>query len=313
MKLSELVQYRNELKKISTVGLQRTVSDELDSVMHVIENQQIKIGTCTEQLTQSLIDIEKKFFSFEKILKQLKGQIDDLISAGEKPWFQKSYEVYETGLHESAENILEKLPEISKDIEMILQSRLMSYVDWRYPAMIIRPGNESFIDFMVGYDPLYLLDTSHDLLKPSIEKFPEQYQRRVRPYVIKENSAASFLGKIPDGQFGMCLVYGFFEYKPFEVIKKYLSEIYDKLQPGGIFIMTYNDCDRANAVALVEKGYACYTPGYLIQDLAKNTGFEQVFTWNDGSSSSWLELRKPGKLKSLRGGQTLAKVVAKPK
>jgi hypothetical protein len=313
MKLSDLVNYRNKIEKISTAGLQRTVSDELDSIMHVIDNQQIKIGTCSEQLTQSLIEIEKKFFSFEKILKQLKGQIDDLISAGEKPWFQKSYEVYETGMHERTEDILEKLPGISKDTELILLSRLMNYVDWRYPAMIIRPGRESFIDSMVGYDPLYLLDTNYDLLRPAIEKFPTQYQRRVRPYVIKENGAPTFLGKIPDGQFGMCLVYGFFEYKPFEIIKKYLSEIYDKLQPGGILIMTYNDCDRATAVALVEKGYACYTPGYLIQDLAKIIGFKQIFTWNDGGSSSWLELRKPGELKSLRGGQTLAKVVAKPK
>ena len=313
MKLSELINFRNKLEKLSTASLQRTAGEELLAIMHVIESQNIKIGDCIEQLNQNTAEVEKKFVAFEKNLNRLKAQVDDLIRASEKPWYQKSYEMYEDSIHEKPEDIIEKLPKISSDTESILYSRLMSYTDWRYPAMIIRPGAESFVERMVGYDPLYLLDTSYDLLKPAIEKFPIQYQRRIRPYVIKEHGTQPFLGKVPDKQFGMCLVYGFFEYKPFEIIKKYLLEIYEKLQPGGTLIMTYNDCDRATAVALVEKRYACYTPGYLIQDLARSSGFEQIFIWNDGGSSSWLELRKPGELKSLRGGQTLAKVLAKPK
>ena len=59
---------------------------------------------------------------------------------------------------------------------------------------------------------------------------------------------------------------------------------------------------------LVEQFAASYTPGYLIRELACNVGFEQVYTWDDGGPSVWLELRKPGTLDSLRGGQMMAAI-----
>jgi hypothetical protein len=46
----------------------------------------------------------------------------------------------------------------------------------------------------------------------------------------------------------------------------------------------------------------------LIRELASSVGFYQTHTWGDGGPSVWLELRKPGKLYSIRGGQTLAQV-----
>jgi hypothetical protein len=118
--------------------------------------------------------------------------------------------------------------------------------------------------------------------------------------------------KIPDGQFGLCLAFYLFDFRPLEIIKKYLTEIYHKLKPGGVLIMTFNDCDREKAVQLVENNFACYTPGYLILDLAKSLGYEVLYSWNDGGSSTWLELSKPGELTTLKGGQSFAKVVAYP-
>ena len=64
---------------------------------------------------------------------------------------------------------------------------------------------------------------------------------------------------------------------------------------------------------MVEQHFSCYTPGGMLRDLAESIGFETVFSWNDDSPSTWLELRKPGELTSLRGGQTLAKIFAKSK
>jgi hypothetical protein len=106
-------------------------------------------------------------------------------------------------------------------------------------------------------------------------------------------------------------VYNFFEFKPFEIIRKYLTEIYQKLKPGGTLIMTFNDCDRDKAVKLAEQHYACYTPGAMIQPFAATVGYNQIFSWNNNGPTTWLELRKPGALTSLRGGQTLAKIIKK--
>jgi hypothetical protein len=54
-----------------------------------------------------------------------------------------------------------------------------------------------------------------------------------------------------------------------------------------------------------------YTPKRLILKHAFNLGFELAFAHDGTGDVSWLELRKPGDLASLRGGQTLAKIVAK--
>jgi SAM-dependent methyltransferase len=135
-----------------------------------------------------------------------------------------------------------------------------------------------------------------------------QYQNRLRPYTTNDWSDQPILEKIPTDQFGVCLAYNVFNHRPLEIIRRYLEEIYTKLRPGGALLMTYNDCDRAHAVILVEQFCASYTPGYLIRNLAQNIGFNLVHTWSDGGPSVWLELRKPGQLISKRGGQALAKI-----
>jgi hypothetical protein len=104
----------------------------------------------------------------------------------------------------------------------------------------------------------------------------------------------------------------FFNFRPFEVLKKYLTEIYQKLRPGGMFVLTFNDCDRDKGVMLVEQHFCCYTPGYLIRELAQSLGYEILFSWTDQGPTTWLELRKPGEFESLRGGQSLAKILPKP-
>jgi hypothetical protein len=62
---------------------------------------------------------------------------------------------------------------------------------------------------------------------------------------------------------------------------------------------------------LAERRYACYTPGSLIKELATNIGYVQMFSWDNDGPTTWLELKKPGTLTSLRGGQTLAKIINK--
>ena len=74
--------------------------------------------------------------------------------------------------------------------------------------------------------------------------------------------------------------------------------------------MTYNNCDRAHGVIRAEHVWMLYTPRRLIERHAVETGFE-LTTAHDGKGDvSWIEFRKPGDIASLRGGQTLAKIVA---
>lgn len=312
MKLSELVNYRNLLDAMSARPIARTSDQEIEKITHLVSTQQIQLAEFGSHLEQRRQDIAQTFEAFEQELQALKLEIKNLIDATEPPWFVESYRLYEQEMiHETADYILNRRPEISDDTERFYRTRIVRYNNWQHPAMIIRPGQEIYIHDLLASDPLYLVDESHDLLVPAMSQFNEQYQNRLRPYTVNERNGQEILGKLPNEQFGLVFAYNFFNFRPFEVIKQYLTEIYQKLRPGGFLVMTFNDCDRDKAVMLVEQHFCCYTPGYLLRELAQSLGYEIVFSWTDQGPATWLELRKPGEFLSLRGGQALSKIVPK--
>lgn len=311
MKLSELVHFRAMLDMHNAIQISRVARAELDKIHYTINSQPLKVGQFQEVLDAQTDLIQQGFVEYQAQLDNLKQELDAMIDQAEPAWFQESYRLYEEEMvNETADYILARRLPTTTQTNVTLRSRLMNYTNWQLPGIIIRPGTEAFVEDMVSYDPLYLVDSDYALLKPAVEKFPETYQRRLRQYIIDEQDE-QMLYKIPKNQFGMCLIYNFLNYKPLEVIRRYLTEVYEVLRPGGVCILTFNDCDRSIAVGLVEQHFACYTPGGLVYDLARSLGYEIIFTWNDGEASTWLELRKPGELTSLRGGQTLAKIIPK--
>jgi hypothetical protein len=312
MRFSELVAFRNQLDSLSTTVVKGQVDQDLNRVHHLMQHCPENLCELRQQLEQQQNTIQQQLDVFDSLLEQAKQQVKLDITEQEKPWFTESYRLYEQEMpNESTEYILNRRQQLTDETQQVLLRRLENYTDWRVPGLIVRPGHESFVQGMVANDPLYLVDQNYDLLVPTLNRFPEAYQRRLRTYVINERGTDPLLQKIPDGQIGLCLVYNFFNFKPFEVIKQWLLELKVKLRPGGVLIMTINDCDQEKAVMLVENYYACYTPGHLILDMVKSMGFEIISTWNDDGPSTWIELRKPGELTSLRGGQTLAKILSK--
>ena len=179
--------------------------------------------------------------------------------------------------------------------------------------MMLRPGLETFVEEMVPMDPLYLVDTHQELLNPSIQKFTVEYQRRLRPYVIDDRQPGEIMNKLPNNQFGFVFAFNFFNFRPLELIQRYLTELHSKLRPGGTLIMTYNNCDRAQGVGLSERHFMCYTPRRMIVQHAESVGFELERGYDAPGDLSWLELRKPGEITSMRGGQTLAKIIVQSK
>ena len=312
--LSKLVAYRRALDQYNVVDMHRSARRALDQVDHEVANSEIQVKDFTERFAQKIQDIDHYFNEFSATLEELKQDLDKQIEVEGRPYFSESYRQYNRSIRsETVDYILDRCMPVSNETRELLVARVNSHGDWRYPGMIIRPGREDFVEHMVSLDPLYLIDREHELLIPSLERFTPEYQRRLRPYYIRENTHSPILDKIPNNQFGFCLAYNFFEFKPLEILKIYLGEIYQKLRPGGILAMTFNDCDRAHCVALAESGFACYTPGSLVRELIRSLGYEIVFDWNDNGNLTWLELKKPGELDSIRGGQTLAKIVAKSK
>lgn len=119
------------------------------------------------------------------------------------------------------------------------------------------------------------------------------------------------LVSIPNDQIGFVIAWNFFHYKPFEVIKQYITEVYQKLRPGGVFAFSINDGDLPGGVANAERMWMCYTPGSMIMSISEHIGFEVILRHELDRAVSWIELQKPGDRLSLRAGQALAKIIPK--
>lgn len=312
MKLSELVAYRNQLNRLHIEDARTKVDLDVSRIKHLINSKDFDPNNIKGYVQNKHQEIHQKFNEFIDIIEQAKQEAQEEINLKEKYWLEETYRLYSQEMvNDSDEHILNRRPVLAAEHDNIIRARIKNFSNSLHPGMIIRPGLETFIQDMVSFDPLYLVDRSEGMLFPSTFEFPEQYRRRLRPYIVDEYDSAPILGKLPDNQFAMCLAYNFFNFKPIPVIERYLIEMFAKLKPGGRLMMTFNDCDNEKAVRLAENYYACYTPGRMVKEIAQRIGYEIYFVWNDGGPSTWIELQKPGTLTTLRGGQALAKVVHK--
>jgi SAM-dependent methyltransferase len=312
MKLSELVYFLNHLESYNTSQPRVRVEETLAPILHSVKSREIQFNDLAQQLDQRYNTVLEDIQRFLATLQDVKQQIQECIRSIEPKYLAQSYYLYDQEMvHDSDEHVLNRRLNLTPEADSFVSGRINLYGDWKYPGMIIRPGMERWISSLVSLDPLYVVDTKHDLLLPAMLMFNESYQRRLRPYVITESTESTMLDRLPNGQFGFILVYNYFHYKPLELIKCMLIELYQKLRPGGTVAFTFNNCDRSGAVALCERSFMCYTPGQLLLPMAESIGYQIKITYDVDAACTWIEMCKPGKLDSLRGGQTLAKLVHK--
>jgi hypothetical protein len=312
MKLSNLVAYLNHLDSFDTQGAQQVLQQHVDPVLHVIKTHDLQFSGIVDRLGTARRTLDTTLSDIDSAILDLKKEIKSNIESMEPKYLVASYNLYSEGMvHDTDQHILERrfaLDEASRDY---LRARIMRHSDWHYPGMMIRPGLENWIQDLVALDPMYLVDTSDSLLDPCRQRFPIEYQNRLRSYVIKESTEHTMLAKLPQQQMAFVLMYNFLHYKPMELIRCYLQEIYGCLRPGGTLAFTFNNCDRTGGVSNAERFYMCYTPARLILAAAEFAGFEITHVYHIDAASTWVELTKPGKMTNIRGGQTLAKIVTK--
>lgn len=312
MNLSEITILLQFLRDANIQPAYLEFFNRLHNVRTHVTNHHLQIGSVSQDLINSMDRVVAESGNFQQTLDYLTAQLREIIRQREPEYYHASMRLYEEEMRwETNDYILNRRLAIDTDSDMMLRYRLKNYTDWRLPGMIIRPGLETHIEDMVPLDPLYVVDQHQDLIQPAISKFTEEYQRRLRPYVINDYTDFFPLHQLPDNQFGLIFAYNFMNYKPVEVIERYLKEFYTKLRPGGVVMFTFNNCDLSQGMGLAEKHFMCYTPGSRVLDMAYQIGFENLHNQQGPNDISWLELKKPGEITSLRGGQTLARICRK--
>lgn len=307
MNLKELVNLRFRLESINSVSARSQISELFKELKTILDTYP---AHSTEDLQSELVklldDLDQRVIAMRN---ELRNQID----AFDEECHQKSLTIYNNSikyddfayLSEKNQQYFNSAPEYNKQVFL---EKIKTKVDWRFPAMEIRPNNMFVTQDLVACDPLYLVDTNMDMFSKCQESWNEIYQRRVRYYTINEQDPEILLG-LPNGQFALTVCADFFDHRPLELIQRYLNEFYNKLRPGGTVIFTFNDCDYPEGVENFNNIYYCYTPGHTIIEYCNAIGYIVKDRTRLNGASSYLEIQKPGTLTTIRAAQTLGKII----
>lgn len=195
--------------------------------------------------------------------------------------------------------------DITPETEELVKARIGYYVDWRYPALELGPGDGKWTKELVGCDPLYLVDYNNEFLNSTVSQFNPQYQKRIRCYT----NMGYRLHMLPQNQFGLVFCWNMFNYLALDHINHYLAEIFNVLRPGGTAIISYNNVERINCAMQSDNNFMTHIPKKHMVDKAKALGFVEIRAFDEDSLVSWIEIRKPGIIQSQRFGQTLGKII----
>ena len=312
MKLSDIVRYQNHLHTLSVKDAMAAAMAAVTKITHVVQHDPVQLGEHAADLISIQEDLATSLLQYEEKLKQLRQGVQTLIEQNEPEYFAESTTRYQGGMRfDKPDWIVKRTRALDVNTENVLRDRLNSYSSWQYPGMVIRPAQSPGLESLVAFDPLYLVDTHQGLLDPVRSMFTPEYQQRLRYYVIEEYTSPNIFVNLPQKQFGFVYAFYYFDFKPLEIIQKYLDEVFALLRPGGTFLFSFNDCDQWRAVGSAENHFHCYTPGRLILQHVRSVGYEIVYVHHDLSGTTWIEIKKPGILGSIRGAQALAGVFRK--
>lgn len=307
MKLSELVELRERLKKAYF----------LDPVLESIDNLRLNIGLVNQNVDQKfskqLDDLIGTYRTLRTSLQapseQVQKIIDDInhdITARSAHFFMDNYE---DELHyEMPENIRRvRNMYIPDQVKTEIESRISLRANWKYPTLEIGCRDGEWTDKLVAGDPLYITDVYQEFLDNALAKYPAEYQRRVRPYLIENHD----FQVLPQKQFSFIFSWNNYNYKSLKTIKRMLKQSWNLLRPGGVVMFSYNNCDMAPAAAYAESYFMSYVPKSMLLPICQQLGYEVIYSKDYEPAVSWLELRKPGDLATVKAHQAMGVIKEK--
>lgn len=288
-KFSKLDQFHRELAKI-----QIDVATDLDQGERIIQDQ-IQMFRDSDHHNRVLHLIQQLRTTSE----ELESAVEDLdqyiyghLRKREVYFIRKDYERYERGDCEfTDQQLLEYDQHVPEEFRQIIYTKINSYSDWRFPSVDLNPLTGRYTRLMVAGDPLYAITHRTALVEQIKKRFNQFYStRRLRVYPD--------VGDLPNDQIGFALCVNKFEFWPLDPIKDFCASVYEKLRPGGRFILTYNDCEQRSSLEMLFKDYRCYNTRELMSSVLYGLGYNIVDWGNIYGVWNWMEVHKPGSLAS---------------
>lgn len=191
------------------------------------------------------------------------------------------------------------------DVEQDIKRRILLHTNWRYPSLEIGCRDGEWTQYLVAADPLYIMDRHQEFIDSTSSKFTPEYQNRLRKYPLKDHN----LSALPQNQMAFVFSWGYFNYVSIDTMKQYLRQIFDVLRPGGIFMFSYNDGDTPQGAGMAENFAQTYMPKSMLVPLCESLGYEINQESNYRSNVSWIEIKKPGTLQTIKAHQVLGEIL----
>lgn len=311
MLVSDLIRYRNliesKLEELSSISQDLLASDniitQLLSVSPVQTSKLFHSKNELLRLTNGYCGIRD---NIKSILPDIDAEIDALaqtIHTDIKLEFFRQYHLTEFN--------------ISTSVVDVIRARIHHNADWHYPGLQLGCSihSKELFKELVSNDPLYICDFKQEKIDHICDQFNEVYNRRLRKYVIDDFQHS--LTVLPQNQIGFVFSWLFFNYTNIETVKYYLQQTLTVLRPGGQMIFSYNNTELLESCIVAEKGGMSYIPKRHLINLCQSLGYEVTATFDvpnddlDLKWVSWIEIKKPGTLSSLKLSAVLGEVIVK--
>lgn len=311
MKISELVKIREHLdERYNTSAITAGIND-LDIHLRAIgdETDISEIKSEIGDLVEDLGTLHNKLRFNRDRYQAIVDQINKHIQAESTKFLTDNYSLELRVESEAIGNIRKnRVLDIRPEIENEILNRIQLHTSWRYPALEIGCRDGEWTRYMVAADPLYITDHYRDFLESAVKDFPDEYKRRVRPYLTQDAD----LSALPQNQFSFVFCWNFLNYRSLDTVKEYLKAVKEVLRPGGIFMFSYNNGDMHECAGYAEGFWMSYIPKSYLVPMCESLGFEVTHTREvrgEGTAISWIEIKKHGELDTVKAHQVLGEIM----
>jgi hypothetical protein len=304
MTLKQLVEFRERLKvELSTAGIEQEVNAlcfHLSKLDHNLDPEYKQFLDETIAHYKSVIEHTN---ANNQRIKETREQLEKDIATVAAKFFVSNYDI-ETSIDQNTNVRFGRQLTMTPEVYDVVKQRIELYMDWKYPGLEIGLQNQELTKLMVALDPFYLVDPNQVLIQDTLDSFTPEYQQRLRTYHVNSID----LSCLPQGQIGFALCWNYLNYKSLDTIKLWLMEVFKVLRPGGTFMFSYNNADTASGAGLAESMWMSYMPKSILIPLCEMVGFEIAHEFDFETSASWLEVKKPGQLETIKAHQVLGRI-----